>query len=78
MKRKNLIIVTSFDSAHLNESDKYTYFNISDYFNCAESCENFHYININLVSLFCFFFINEKLFIKYFYKHRILHIFEEK
>lgn len=73
--RKNFIIVTSFDCVQFNESDKYTYYNISNCNKCIESGENFHFILITPMSLIFLLFCSSENFTKfYFYNNRKLYI----
>lgn len=73
--RKDFIIVTSFDCVQFNESDKYTYYNISNCNKCIESGENFHFILITPMSLIFLLFCSSENFTKfYFYNNRKLYI----
>lgn len=73
--KKDFIIVTSFDSMQFNESDKYTYYNISNCNKCIESSENFHFVLITPIALILLLFCNSENFTKYyFYSNRKLYI----
>ena len=73
--RKDFIIVTSFDSMQFNESDKYTYYNISNCNKCIESSKNFHFVLITPMSLIFLLFCSSESFTKYyFYENRKLYI----
>ena len=76
--RKDFVIVTSFDSVQFNESDKYTYYNISNCNKCIECGENFHFVLITPMLLIFLLFCSSENFTKfYFYENRKLYIQDE-
>ena len=79
LTKNKFIIVTSFDSIHLSDSDKYTYYNISNIWKCVENCSHFHYCLITPYTLISLAIMSSENFTKkVFYNNRKLFVCKEE
>ena len=79
LTKNEFIIVTSFDSIHLLDSDKYTYYNISNIWKCVENYNNFHYCLITPYTLISLAIMSSENFTKkVFYNNRKLFVCKEE
>ena len=79
LTKNKFIIVTSFDSIHLSDSDKYTYYNISNIWKCVENGSYFHYCLITPYTLISLAIMSSENFTKkVFYNNRKLFICKEE
>lgn len=79
LTKNKFIIVTSFDSNPLSDSDKYTYYNISNIWKCIENCSNFHYSLITPYTLISLSIMSSENFTKkVFYNNRKLFVCKEE
>lgn len=79
LTKNKFIIVTSFDSIHLSDSDKYTYYNISNIWKCVENCSNFHYCLITPYTLISLAIMSSENFTKkVFYNNRKLFVCKDE
>lgn len=77
LTKNKFIIVTSFDN--LSDSDKYTYYNISNIWKCVENCNNFHYCLITPYTLISLAIMSSENFTKkVFYNNRKLFVCKEE
>lgn len=79
LTKNKMVIVTSFDSNHLSDSDKYIYYNISNIWKCVENCNNFHYCLITPYTLISLAIMSSENFTKkVFYNNRKLFVCKEE
>lgn len=79
LKKNKFIIVTSFDTSHLSDYDKYTYYNISNIWKCVENGSHFHYCLITPYTLISLAIMSSENFTKkVFYNNRKLFVCKEE
>lgn len=79
LTKNKFIIVTSFDSIHLSDSDQYTYYNISNIWKCIENYSHFHYCLITPYTLISLAIMSSENFTKkVFYNNRKLFVCKEE